>query len=149
MNIKIAIKHDIAEISNVSKLVRYMCVLVGEGDHPSLNKIELAVVELLNNIIAYSKGAPSDSLIELNCKFSDFQLIVSVSDRGGEIPMEIAKEYAQNNIEMPSLDVSFAALPESGWGIQLIKSACDEITYKRANDRNVYKMSFDLSPEMV
>jgi len=50
---------------------------------------------------------------------------------------------------MPDIDIAslddILELPESGWGIQLIKSVCDEVSYNRVADKNVYKLTFDLS----
>ncbi len=149
MNIKIAINYDSREISNVGKLVRHLCVLSSEDAEPSLNQVELAVVELLNNIINYSKDVPVDGLIELNCRFVDPDFTVTVSDRGQEIDNVVANEYSKDDIRMPSVDISIVDLPESGWGIQLIKSACDEISYRRSKGKNIYRLSFDLSPATV
>jgi|GEM_PF-5368208 len=46
---------------------------------------------------------------------------------------------------MPSLDTGIDLLPEGGWGIQLIKSVCDQVFYTRFDQRNIYKLTFDLS----
>ncbi len=149
MNIKIAIKYDCKEIANVGKLVRHLCVLSSDDAETSLNQVELAVVELLNNIINYSQRIPVDGLIELNCRFVDPTFTVTVSDRGQEIDGAVANEYARDNVRMPGVDMSIADLPESGWGIQLIKSACDEVSYRRSHGKNIYKLNFDLSPATV
>lgn len=149
MNIKIAIKYDKNEIANVAKLVRHLFVLSSVEDQSALNQVELAIVELLTNIIRHSKEVPVDGLIELNCRQAAARFTVTVSDRGQALSSDVASEYANDSVIMPSLDLGIDELPESGWGIQLIKSACDQVSYKRSNEKNIYKLSFDLSLEAV
>ena len=149
MNIQIAIKHDSRQVPVVGKMVRHLCVIADVAHHPSVSKVELAVVELLTNIIGYSEGAPADAMIEVHCKFDGGDFSVSVSENGQALSAELVREYSNDTVRMPSIDIGVDDLPESGWGIQLIKSACDNVSYRRTKDKNVYELVFDFSCETV
>lgn len=148
MKIKISIEHDSTQIPVVGKMIHHLCVVTDTGHHPSVNKIELAVVELLNNIVNYSGAAP-ETPIDIQCRFNGGDFSVTISAVGQELSEELAREYASDSINMPGLDTGIDNLPESGWGIQLIKSACDKVSYQRVKNKNVYKLIFDLSSEIV
>lgn len=144
MNIKIAIWHDRRQICMVSKTVRYLCMLSGMEDHPAVKNVELALVELLTNIIDHG-DAGEDSEISIHCLYSDELFTIDVTDGGCPLSSEQALAYTNDQVTMPDFESSIDALPESGWGIQLIKSTCDQVVYQREGQRNKYQLSFDLS----
>lgn len=146
MNIRISIDSDSAEIPTVGKMVRHLCKIAADDDHPRVNLVELAVVELLNNIVNYKSSAGA---IEVHCRLVDDDFSVAVYSVGPALAAEVVREYSNDVVCMPSLDTGIDSLPESGWGIQLIKSACDQVKYKRVGDKNVYQLVFDLSSATV
>lgn len=149
MNIKLAIKHEKEQIPTVGKLLRNLCSISNIESELSVSQLELAVVELLNNIINYSANTPSDSWVTIHVRLTEASLAVVVSDRGDALGSELAKLYTDETVSMPTLDIGVADLPESGWGIQLIKSACDRISYRRSNQTNLYELTFDLTSVAV
>ena len=149
MNIKLAIKHEKEQIPTVGKLLRNLCSIANIESELSVSQLELAVVELLNNIINYSANLPSDSWITIHVRLTETSLAVVVSDRGDALGSELAKLYTDETVSMPTLDIGVADLPESGWGMQLIKSACDRISYRRSNQTNLYELTFDLTSVAV
>ena len=149
MNIKLAIKHEKEQIPTVGKLLRNLCSIANIESELSVSQLELAVVELLNNIINYSANLPSDSWITIHVRLTEASLAVVVSDRGDALGSELAKLYTDETVSMPMLDIGVADLPESGWGMQLIKSACDRISYRRSNQTNLYELTFDLTSVAV
>ena len=149
MNIKLAIKHEKEQIPTVGKLLRNLCSIANIESELSVSQLELAVVELLNNIINYSANTPSDSWITIHVRLTEASLAVVVSDRGDALGSELAKLYTDETVSMPTLDIGVADLPESGWGMQLIKSACDRISYRRSNQTNLYELTFDLTSVAV
>ena len=145
MNIKLAIKHEKEQIPTVGKLLRNLCSIANIESELSVSQLELAVVGLLNNIINYSANLPSDSWITIHVRLTEASLAVVVSDRGDALGSELAKLYTDEIVSMPTLDIGVADLPESGWGIQLIKSACDDVSYRRSGQTNLYELTFDLA----
>ena len=144
MNIKLSIPHDQRQIPLVGKTVSYLCVLCEVGEHPSVKNIELAIVELLNNIIVHG-GGDCQSEIEVHCEFKGQEFAVSVTDNCRALSPEHVSAYTDKEVSMPSLDTGIDLLPEGGWGIQLIKSVYDQVFYTRFDQRNIYKLTFDLS----
>ena len=146
MNVKISIEHDSSQIPVVAKMVCHLFVMAkGEAS----KNMELAVVELLTNVINHSEGAAKNALISIRCKYTGDDFAVTVSDSGRALSANVASAYTDEVVSMPDIDVTslddILELPESGWGIQLIKSVCDEVSYNRVADKNVYKLTFDLS----
>lgn len=144
MNIKITIENNRSLIPVVSQAVRNFCLVADTGGQLSLNKIELAVVELLTNILDHGNLKP-ESEIELHCRVNDEELIVEVIDNGCALSSEQASVYLDNMVSMPARGAAIEALPVEGWGVQLIKSACDRISYNRTDQCNRYKLAFDLA----
>lgn len=144
MKIKITIDNDRRQIPAVSQAVRNLCLIESAGDHPSLNKIELAVVELLTNIIDHGSLKP-ESEVNVNCRIESEVLTVEFTDNGLELSTEQRNNYLDDTVSMPVLGEGIDSLPVNGWGIQLIKSACDHLSYKRNGLCNEYTMVFDLS----
>ena len=145
MNIKLAIKHDKDQIPTVGKLLSNLCSIGNLEAELSVNQIELAIVELLNNIVNYSENTPAGSWITIHVRLADTSLKVVVSDRSDALGSELAGLYTDKTVSMPTLDIGVAELPESGWGIQLIKSACDDVSYRRSGQTNLYELTFDLA----
>ena len=150
MNVKISIEHDSSQIPVVAKMVCHLFTMT-QGD--SVKNMELAVVELLTNIINHSDGAAQRGLINIRCRYTGDDFTVTISESGTALSAKVVRAYTDEIVSMPEVDVSnlddILELPESGWGIQLIKSVCDEVSYNRVADKNVYKMTFDLSSTAV
>ena len=144
MNIKLSIKHEKEQIPTVGKLLRNLCSIADLEAEISVNQLELATVELLNNIVNYSSNQSSDSWITIHVSLTDTSLLVVVSDRSGALSSKLAELYTDKCVSMPTIDIGIDDLPESGWGVQLIKSACDEVSYRRSNQTNIYELTFDL-----
>ena len=148
MNINISIEHDSSQIPIVAKTVCHLCVLADTELPPSKN-MELAVVELLTNIINYSDGGPVNGRIDIGCRYTGGDFTVTVSEGGRALSARVAGLYTDSDISMPTVDIKniddIPDLPESGFGIQLIKSVCDEVSYKRIAQKNIYQLTFDLS----
>jgi len=145
MNIKISTEYDNSQIPIVARLVRHLCVVCDIGNHPSVNKIEVATVELLTNIIKYAERPSAESLVEVHCSFEGGDFHIIVSEPGKALSERVAYEYTSDTVSMPEADIGIMDLPESGFGIQIIKSVCDDLHYKREKGLNVFTMAFDLS----
>lgn len=103
--------------------------------------VEIALAEVVNNIVehAYADLDPGD--IFLNAQFEDDQLKVHIKDRGHPLP----------DGELPEgrpADVSGAVddLPEGGFGWFMIRTLARDIRYRREDGCNRLFLSFDLIP---
>ncbi len=147
MNIKITIANDRNQIPIVSQTVRNLCSMTESAEPAALNKIELAVVELLTNIFDYG-NLEVESEVIVQCRFKDDVFTVDIADNGKPLSAEQAQMYTDDEVCMPMLDAGIDFLPVNGWGVQLIKSACDRISYERADQTNQFSMEFDFSLEV-
>lgn len=147
MNIKITISNDRKQIPVVSQTVRHLCAMTQRAEHAALNKVELAVVELLTNIFEYG-NLEVESEVEVRCQFTDDVFTIDVVDNGQPLSSDKADFYTNDSVCMPTLDVGVDVLPVNGWGVQLIKSACDHISYQRKGSSNHYTLVFDYSMEV-
>lgn len=145
MKIRLNIERDLAQIGNVGECVRLLCE---RDNRPGPLQMDLMIAELLTNIIKHS--APNN---DEQCEFpvgvtvlvEDDVITLSVSEVGRPISHEVVRQYTETEINMPAIDGDILDLPESGWGVQLIKSICDDISYERVDGSNVFHLCFDLN----
>ncbi len=144
MKIRLSIERDLEQIGPVGECLKQLCSL---GDFPELSQVELLVSELLTNVIKHSvpdETKPHAFPVGLTVVADGDNLTLSVSEIGKPMDGEIVRNYTDTKIEMPATDGDLYDLPESGWGMQLIKSICDDISYERLDDSNVLHLCFDL-----
>ncbi len=144
MKIRLSIERDLEQIGPVGECLKQLCSL---GDFPELAQVELLVSELLTNVIKHSEPDDSnlhDFPVGLTVVADGDNLTLSVSEIGKPMDGEVVRKYTDTKIEMPATDGDLYDLPESGWGMQLIKSICDDISYERLDDSNVLHLCFDL-----
>jgi len=145
MKIRLSIERDLEQIGPVGECLKQLCDL---GDFPELSRVELLVSELLTNVIKHS--VPDDNAHEhefpvgLTVLAEGDNLTLSVSEIGKPMESDVVKRYTDTHIEMPAHEGDVFELPESGWGVQLIKSICNDISYERLDDSNVLHLCFDL-----
>ncbi|MEM7259231.1 MAG: ATP-binding protein [Pseudomonadota bacterium] len=144
MKIRLSIERDLEQIGPVGECLKQLCDL---GDFPELARVELLVSELLTNVIKHS--VPDDDSehefpVGLTVVADGDNLTLSVSEIGKPMSCDVVRSYTDTQIEMPAFDGSVFDLPESGWGVHLIKSICNDISYERLDDSNVLHLCFDL-----
>lgn len=101
-------------------------------------RFELAVIEILGNIVEYAwaadRGHPSERRLTLELDLTRTRLLAVLSDNG--VPT--------------SIDLSAATMPdedaESGRGLALTLAAVDDLDYTREGARNVWRIRCDRSP---
>jgi serine/threonine-protein kinase RsbW len=124
----------INKISEVSKLVEQVEVFAEENEisFKILNTINLALDEIITNIISYGYSDEIEHIIEVDLSKDNLWLTVTITDD--------AKEF--NPLDQPEPDVS-KPLEEKqigGLGIHLIRNLLDELDYKRVDGKNIFIM---------
>ncbi|WP_026317837.1 ATP-binding protein [Algicola sagamiensis] len=124
-----------AKMDNLHTLLEYagkFADQLGVDDEKRL-QLELALEEILVNIICYAYQPPPGE-IELACdKKQDNSLEVTIVDAG--IPFN---PLGQNT---PDINASLEERDAGGLGIFLATKMVDDIHYSRANDRNIVTMT--------
>ena len=144
MKIRLSIERDLEQIGPVGECLKQLCSL---GDFPELSRVELLVSELLTNVIKHSvpdENSVDEFPVGLTVVADGNNLTLSVSEIGKPMSCDVVKRYTDTQIEMPPSEGDIFELPESGWGVQLIKSICNDISYERLDDSNVLHLCFDL-----
>ena len=111
----------------------YYRIVTGEApgrENSFIDAVELAVGEACTNSVKHCTEIPTeDNRITVCFELYDEKLFVKVSD--GNAP------YGFDEIEAPDFD----AVPESGYGIYLIKEIMDEVHYLRQDGRNMLTLA--------
>lgn len=118
-----------SDYSHVALVTRCVITLAGHITADESGVFETAVGEALNNVIEHSYGAEADEPIHVELNFDAESLELAIEDSGlGMDPT--AFEQAPGGFPAPPLD-DHEQLPEGGFGLTLIKMACDEVSYER------------------
>src|SRR5215210_4375454 len=91
--------------------------------------VQLAIDELVSNIVRYGSGALSNSEIVVRLVFEDHAIAVEIENEGDQFnPLER---------EDPVLDQSVDERPIGGLGIHLTRETMDECEYSYRNGSNL------------
>ncbi len=141
--INLSIDSDMRQVQHVGEAVRCLCKHLELADaKPS--SVELAVVEAVNNSIEHAYRLQSGNTVDVDFEYDTDSLNIKIRDYGMPMPTSIADLFAED-VSMPDTSVDLDGLPVSGWGMQLLKSICDDVSYNRIQSCNTLSLSFKLS----
>lgn len=92
-----------------------------------IDDLELALAEVLNNVILHAYRGRPDAEIMLEMRHSDARIEVIVTDFGTPIPQSL------RDVPQPSRVVDATRvedLPESGFGFAIIRACADALKYR-------------------
>lgn len=141
--IKLSIDSDSRQVQHVGSAVRCLCNQLVLADAKPTG-VELAVVEAVNNSIEHAYLSESGNSVDVAFEYNNKCLTIEVKDNGIPIPNGVVERFA-NESAMPSVAVSTNDLPESGWGLELLKTICDDVSYQSQQDGNTLSLSFNLA----
>ncbi len=112
--------------------VRYSAVTCG-FDAKQLQQVELALEEILVNVIRYAYPEDRVGDIEVSCTWKSGQdLTIKVIDCGSAFD-PLAKSGPDTSLALDEREVG-------GLGIFLTRKMMDEVTYERSQDKNILTM---------
>lgn len=111
-------------------LCREMCTKIHKTDlgNKFIRDVELCISEACTNAIKYGSRKGTDDNISLRFQIYKNKVRIIIGDRGKGFDLE----------EVPEPDVK--DLPESGYGLYIIKAKMDEVKYERRKDGNYLEM---------
>ncbi|MDH3788296.1 MAG: SpoIIE family protein phosphatase [Xanthomonadales bacterium] len=131
----LVISSDFQEIGRLNKeLARF----ARKNDLPEdvMRKLNIAIDDLVNNIISYGTDEDGKQFIEINCAYLDNRLMLEVVDTGKPFnPFEQLNPDTTSSIEDRKI---------GGLGRLLVKELMDDVDYERQKDRNVVKLIMDI-----
>jgi len=114
-------------------------------DSDGRHSVELAVVEAVNNSIIHAYQSESGNSVDVTFEYQADSLSIRIKDYGVPMPKNVAIRLAGREVTR-KLDVPKNDLPESGWGIELLKAICDKVSYQSLHSGNTISLSFKLAP---
>ena len=129
--ITVQLKNNITEIERLSKIVAEF----GENNNLSskvLYALNLALEEILTNIISYGYGDNNEHHIVIRLSLKDEELVAEVEDDGRPF----------NPLEVPEPDISRPLEDRQigGLGIHLVRNLMDGLEYSRHEAKNLLVM---------
>ncbi|TGO02305.1 hypothetical protein PN36_27320 [Candidatus Thiomargarita nelsonii] len=115
--INLKINSHTENVELITECVRALCLLTSLSP-TSVDGVQLAVTEAINNVIAHSYKGESSHPIWITISLQDESLTMSLSDTG--VGMDPILLEANKKIEL---------LDEGGRGLFLIKASMDKVNY--------------------
>jgi anti-sigma regulatory factor (Ser/Thr protein kinase) len=134
---KLTIKNEIKELRRISRLLEE---LEAKWELPVkvVMNINLALEEVVSNVIFYAFQEGTDHNIELEFRRTHNQLMVHITDDGIAFnplqtppPDDLAKKAEERNV--------------GGLGIYFVKNFMDDLAYKREGNKNVLTLIKQIS----
>lgn len=123
------IKNDIRQLADIERFVREAAGLFGLSE-PLVGNLNLVLEEAVSNIIFYAyEGEEKEEEIDLSLRYEKPYLVIRLSDNG--------RPFDPTARQDPDISLAAAERPIGGLGIFLIKKMMDEVSYHRAEDKNV------------
>jgi serine/threonine-protein kinase RsbW len=138
--ITFCIESDMKKVSLVGQLIQHICKLSRFTEDDSA-RVELAVVEAVNNVIEHAYKMESNHTVEVICKLLEDKISVDICDVGHSLNSKSLTTPAEDK-EIPVITEN---LPDGGWGLKLIKSIMDEVAYSSNNGVNCMTLTKKLN----
>ena len=106
------------------------------------SSFELALAEVMNNIVTHAYHGQDGGMIDLCVCFEEDRLVSCVCDGGKAMPGGRPPEGARSD---PGPDLG--KLPEGGFGWGLIRALAVDLEYDRTDGRNILRFAFPFPSE--
>ena len=132
--LRLEIDSDLANTTLIAMAVRGVCAVTALSP-VEVNRVELCVVEIVNNAIEHAYGHEKGHKVEVAAHLDQSGLTLTVSDWG--------KPMVKGKLESASLPVDLddpALWLDSGRGLPIVQSLMDSVYYQRDGDKNSFVM---------
>ena len=126
------------ELARVLGSVETFCA-ANKLPEATCNLMNLALDEVLSNIVKYAYDSPDTGTIDVELTYSNNELMASVEDRG------IA--FDPLTLQMPANTGPLRNRKEGGLGIFFVKRLMDSVVYERVGDRNKVTLTIKVLSE--
>ncbi|MGL5272959.1 MAG: ATP-binding protein [Phocaeicola sp.] len=135
MTKELIIMNEISEISRLEEFIETLGEEL-ELDLPLVMSMNLALEEVVSNIILYAYPEKMGESISIKATSSNGILIFAISDSGVEFDPTV----------VPEADITLSADDREigGLGIYLVRRIMDEVKYQRIDNKNVLTIKKEL-----
>ena len=127
----IELRNDLSELERLTERLREFGARHALSAR-TVNELNLALEEVITNIILYGFDAGTQHQIRVDVRLEDAQLTTRLEDDG--------RAFDPLAVPEPDLDVPLEERKVGGLGILLVRRLMDEVTYSRQDGRNVLVM---------
>lgn len=135
MKKKLVIRNQVGELARVASFVEDLSVELRLDMEARMN-LNLALEEMVSNVIFYAYPKDTDGCIELMAESDGKELTLVLSDQGREFDPTLKSDTDMN--------VNPAERELGGMGIFIVKNILDEVSYQRQEGRNLLTMKMRL-----
>jgi anti-anti-sigma factor len=121
------LRNDLSELGRAARFVEHFGREAGL-QAKVVHDLELAVSEILTNIISYAYDDDLVHEITLRLEATPEEVVILIEDDG--------KPFDPSTVPAPSLDLPLEQRPAGGLGIHLVREVMDSLSYHREGDRN-------------
>jgi len=125
------LKNDISEIKKLENFVREFGK-ENNLDNNAIHDVNLALEEIVNNIIHYAYDDNAEHLINVRASRTENALVVTVEDDG--------KSFNPLSVPKPDIKGSIKDRKIGGLGIYFVRKVMDTLDYRRKEDMNIFTM---------
>ena len=132
--LRLEIDSELANTTLVAMAIRGLCAMTALSP-VEVNRVELCVVEIVNNAIEHAYGNESGHKVEVVAHLGPSDLTLTVSDWG--------MTMGRGKLESASLPVELddpALWLDSGRGLPIVHSLMDSVHYQRDGNKNSFVM---------
>lgn len=132
--LRLEIDSDLANTTLIAMAVRGLCAMTALSP-VEVNRVELCVVEIVNNAIEHAYGHEKGHKVEVAAHLAQSALTLTVSDWG--------KAMVKGKLESASMPVDLddpALWLDSGRGLPIVQNLMDSVSYHRDGDKNSFVM---------
>lgn len=133
--VRLEIDSELANTSLIAMAVRGLCAMTNLSP-VEVNRVELCVVEIVNNAIEHAYGHAKGHKVEIDVKLMKASITLTVSDWGKS--MDEGKLGVK---EFPVDPDNPAAWLCDGRGLPIVQSLMDKVEYRSVGDKNSIVMS--------
>ncbi len=136
--IRLIIDSDFKNTVLVGQATSHLCTLMSVTKK-DVDKIELCVIEAVNNSIEHAYKKQSGHDVEVLITFFRDKIEIKVCDTGISMDL-LCLENSDITFPEPNL-MDLADIPEHGRGLLLIKTFMDTVSYKSKHSKNYLVMT--------
>jgi len=129
------IESHLGNVALVSTSIQGLCKLTSL-DPVAVDDVQLCVAEGINNVIKHSYANEAGHEVIVTVSLRKDLMMIEISNCGSAMDPRLLKI-----VTAPSTDnLPIEQLPEGGWGLYIIKSKMDEVTYQDDGQTHILRM---------
>lgn len=133
--VTLTIDSDLNNVSLVGVSIQGLCMLTPLSAEET-HDVQLCVVESINNVIEHSYTNQEGYQVAIVIYLLNDRIVLDIVDTGKGMDEHLRQVVNAPNVKIPPE----SDLPEGGWGLYIIKSKMDEVTYHTTDNTHILRL---------